>query len=694
MFVLVAVGYGLLATSAYELFGALTIGVTFFPPAGLTLAAFLLLPRRVWPAVAAGIVVGELTVDLAQGQALAWSLGWATANLVEPLVGAAVIRRLSPVLAFSRRFVVAFLVGGLLVGPACGAAIGATVLARSGGMWLDAFPSIWVGDALGVLVVAPLVLVLSRPEDFVLRRTTDLDVVLVTVVTAAVTFVLVLVDELPLGYAAIVLLAIPAARYSAREVAISGAVVASVLTAATARGRGPWAALAEGEAHAELVQQQAFLLVALGSAWLLKLEVVERVKAVSAAKSAEAELVATREQARNERHLLAMHEALSSLAVATTSAEVLDAVAVHASSVFDATAVIVAVEDDRGDLTVLTASGPWVAEIAAGQTVAAGAPDPLALAAWSGRLTLAPGAPTVTDPDAVGTSRHHIAVPLGLATKTGVLGLTRSGDRRWTENAQIRAMAFASMIADALDRVERYDVEHRVALTLQHAILPRHLPSLPGTHVAGRYLPATDALEVGGDWYDVIVDEERRTMVVVIGDVAGHSLSAAAEMGNLASASRALVYAGHGPSELIDDLDLVVAGAAQPTMTTMVCAHIDIDRCRVRYSLAGHPPPLVRTAAGVVRRLDGAASPPIGTGRRCVRTEAVATLAPGDSLLFYTDGLVEQRRAPIDDRLAALERAFAATGADAGRACDDLVSSMLSSSGHEDDVALVCVTLA
>jgi integral membrane sensor domain MASE1 len=528
-FVAMAIAYGLLAQSAYGLFGALSIGVTFFPPAGLTLAAFLLAPRRLWVSIAAGIVVGELAVDLAQGQAVWWSLGWATANLVEPFVGAWVIRRLTPALSFSRRFVLAMLVGGLLIGPAIGAAIGAAVLARTGDLtWVDSFPDIWVGDGLGVLVVAPLVLVLARPDDFVYRRTRDIDAVVVTAVTALVAFVLVLIDELPLGYAAIVLLAIPAARYSAREVALAGVVVASVLTAATARGRGPWAALADGDPHAELVQQQAFLLVALGSAWLLKLEVVERVKAV----------------------------------------------------------------------------------------------------------------------------------------------------------------------ADALDRSERYELEHDVAMTLQLAILPRHMPTLPDTSIAARYLQASESLEVGGDWYDVIVDEERRSVIVVIGDVAGHSLSAAAEMGNLASASRALAYAGHGPSELIDYLDVIASHAERPTMTTIACAQIDVDSRRIRYSVAGHPPPLVRSATGEVTRLDGAGSPPLAIGWGHPRAESVTTLAPGDSVLFYTDGLIEQRHVPIDVRLHELERTFAATDCtDVDAACDAFISRMLTASAREDDVALVCVSL-
>lgn len=530
VFVAMAVAYGLLAQSAYGLFGALSIGVTFFPPAGLTLAAFLLAPKRLWLSIAAGIVVGELVVDLAQGQALGWSLGWATANLVEPFVGAWVVRRLAPALSFSRRFVLAVLVGGLLVGPALGAAIGAAVLARTSDLtWIDSFPDIWVGDGLGVLVVAPVVLVLARPDDFIFRRTRDIDAVVVTVVTALVAFVLVAADELPLGYAAIVLLAVPAARYSAREVALAGAVVASVLTAATARGRGPWAALAAGDPHAELVQQQAFLLVALGSAWLLKLEVVERVKAV----------------------------------------------------------------------------------------------------------------------------------------------------------------------ADALDRTERYELEHDVAMTLQLAILPRHLPTLPGTSIAARYLPASESLEVGGDWYDVIVDEDRRAVIVVIGDVAGHSLSAAAEMGNLASASRALAYAGHGPSELIDYLDVIASHAEQPTMTTMACARIDVDTRRIHYSVAGHPPPLVRSATGQVTRLDGAGSPPLAIRWEHPRVDAVATLAPGSAVLFFTDGLIEQRRAPIDGRLEELERALSAIDCtDADAACDAFTSRMLRTSAHEDDVALVCVTIA
>ena len=685
----VAVAYGLLAMSAYELFGALSIGVTFFPPAGLTFACFLLLPRRMWPSIAGGIIAGEVTVNMIQGQDLWWSLGWAAANLVEPFVGAWVARRIAPSLTLNRQFALAFLVGGLLIGPACGAAIGATVLAVADQFaWFDPFPDIWVGDALGVLVIAPLVIVLARPADFVRNRTSTIDVLAVAVVTVAVSLGFVIADTLPLGYAAIALLAVPAARYSAREVAVAGVGVATVLTAATARGRGPWASVTGEGAQAELVQQQAFLLVALLSAWLLKLEVAERLKANTAAQAAETELAAALERARDQKNLRAMHEALSELASAASTDEVLDAIPRHSRSVLECTATIVLLGGTNGPLRIATVNGAWQPHVDPGDPIEPTSTHPLAVAATTGSVV-----GEVCQP-AVGTTAHQIAAPLGLTSKRGALGLARPASNPWSERDQIRALAFAGIVADALNRIDRYEADHGVALTLQHAIMPGHVTALDGTSIAARYLPATESLEVGGDWYDVIIDEQRRTATIVIGDVVGHSLAAAAAMGNLASASRALAYAGHAPADLVDCLDVIAANTANAPMTSMACARLDLQTGSLRYSLAGHPPPLLRGPDGAVIRLDEALSTPLAVSRQGPRPEGCVNVPPGTSVLFYTDGLIEQRRSSLDERIAQLETAFVdADPRDPGAVCDALVRSMLATAPHEDDVALVCLTL-
>jgi serine phosphatase RsbU (regulator of sigma subunit) len=165
-------------------------------------------------------------------------------------------------------------------------------------------------------------------------------------------------------------------------------------------------------------------------------------------------------------------------------------------------------------------------------------------------------------------------------------------------------------------------------------------------------------------------------------------------MGNLAAASRALASAGLGPAELIDRLDRIASHDGAATMTTMACALVDVDAGTMRYATAGHPPPMLRTADGRTTRLEDAAAPPLGVGHRGPRTEAVIGLARGSALLFYTDGLVEQRRQPLDPRLDALESALgAASCADVDALCDTVVRTMVGDGNHDDDVALVCVAL-
>lgn len=174
---LFGLAYAGLAVASYELFGAADIGVTFFPPAGLTFAVLVILPPARWPPFLLAIVVAEIGVDLAYGHGLTTAVSWAAVNSVEPAVGAAVAQRISAP-AMGRRFSLGVLAGGVAIGPAIGASIGATaIVLRDEGAWSQALADIWVGDAVGVVVVAPLVLALLRPAVFTSVAVTRADVV-------------------------------------------------------------------------------------------------------------------------------------------------------------------------------------------------------------------------------------------------------------------------------------------------------------------------------------------------------------------------------------------------------------------------------------------------------------------------------------------------------------------------------------
>lgn len=684
VFAVLTPAYGLLALSAFELFGALSIGVTFFPPAGLTFSAFLLLPRRLWPAVAASIVVGEVVVDMGQGQAFWWAMCWAAANSIEPFVGALVTRRLSPTLELSRRFAGALLVGGLVVGPVFGATIGASTLAAFDDLpWLSKFADIWVGDALGVLVVAPLIIVLARPSTFLFIRPGLVDTAVVVVATAVAGVLLFVADEVPVGYAVIPLLAVTAVRYSPRELALATAVVAAALTAATARGRGPWAIGSGSDTQQVLVQQQVFLLAAVTGAWFLKLEVVERLRAVHAAQQSEIELERALEQGRHQQGLAAMHDALSDLAAATSTAELIALLGPHAQRILDARAVLVRFDDDGG-ARQLAPDAPGATMV---PDLTIDGDDPLAVASRTGRPVFL--AADVDDP----ATTHRAAVPLNLGRRgRAALGLERTPARSWSPTARVRAMAFASIVGDALERLLQSEQDHEVALTLQRALIPDAVEVPAGLRVAGRYLPASRSLEVGGDWYDVVAGDDGRA-TVVIGDVVGHSLRAAAAMGQLAAAARALAYAGNEPNALVRALDLVAAHTPDALMTTMTCAVIDPATGTVTYSSAGHPPALARYPDGKVVELDDAVGPPLAVRSDADRHQDVVSLPPGSMLVFYTDGLVERRGTDLDERLERLADAVEATPDDPAEACARIIGHLLRGDAHDDDVALVCLLL-
>jgi serine phosphatase RsbU (regulator of sigma subunit) len=187
-----------------------------------------------------------------------------------------------------------------------------------------------------------------------------------------------------------------------------------------------------------------------------------------------------------------------------------------------------------------------------------------------------------------------------------------------------------------------------VAVTLQRAVLgPTVLPDGFAVH----YEPATGTLEVGGDWYDV-VDLPDGLYGVVVGDVVGRGLDAAAVMGQLRSAGRALLLETGSPSHVLSALDRFAALVPGAAVSTVFCAVIDAHAGTLRYSSAGHPPAILVEADGRARFLEDAGSMPLAVRAGRERPEADAVLTPGSTLLLYTDGLVERRDEVIDEGMA------------------------------------------
>ncbi|WP_329276115.1 SpoIIE family protein phosphatase [Streptomyces sp. NBC_00691] len=236
-----------------------------------------------------------------------------------------------------------------------------------------------------------------------------------------------------------------------------------------------------------------------------------------------------------------------------------------------------------------------------------------------------------------------------------------------------------------IDNARLYTTQREAALTLQRSLTNSALPAVTGLELTGRYLPAS-AHDVGGDWFDVIAVPGGRTGLV-IGDVMGHGIHAAAVMGQLRTAVRTLASHDIPPVEMLSSLDAVVADLGEDTMATCVYAVHDPATDGWVIARAGHPPPAVATPDGAVTFLDGPPGTPLGTGVHDFGTEEF-TLPAGGLLVLYTDGLVEARDRDLDEGMRRLARALRRLDRPLDELCDDILDQLLAAPA-QDDVAML-----
>jgi signal transduction histidine kinase/DNA-binding response OmpR family regulator len=248
----------------------------------------------------------------------------------------------------------------------------------------------------------------------------------------------------------------------------------------------------------------------------------------------------------------------------------------------------------------------------------------------------------------------------------------------------------ARLIGLRLGNAQLYEAEHRIASTLQHSLLPQSLPRMPGAIVASRYLPGSREAEVGGDWYDVIVAPDDQ-LFLVIGDVVGKGVQAAAGMGQLRNALRAYILEGFDCGAALTRLNRLVDNLGRHQFATVVCVRFDPRTHKLHYSSAGHPPPVLAVPGEHGAFLyDSALGPPIGALANAVYPTLEGELTPGSRLLLYTDGLVEDRDVGIDVGLAELT-------ADVAKPADhveDLLDALLAKAAprtRRDDIALLAL---
>jgi len=281
----------------------------------------------------------------------------------------------------------------------------------------------------------------------------------------------------------------------------------------------------------------------------------------------------------------------------------------------------------------------------------------------------------------------YLAVPLiARGEVLGALDLTRTRNpRAFDEDDLLLARELASRAAVQIDNARWYQSARDTALTLQRSLLPSHPPVTGGLEVASRYQPGGATSEVGGDWFDVIPLEDGRTALVV-GDVMGSGIPAAATMGRLRTATHTLASLGLDPAVLLEHLDRITAGLDQALATCVYAVHDPRER-RCTIANAGHLPPARVRAGHAAELLDLPTGVPLGVGGVGFSTTTVE-LGPGDRLVLYTDGLVETRRHALDDRLDRLLGLLDRPGHSLEEVCDLLLGT-LREPDNVDDVALL-----
>jgi serine phosphatase RsbU (regulator of sigma subunit) len=287
--------------------------------------------------------------------------------------------------------------------------------------------------------------------------------------------------------------------------------------------------------------------------------------------------------------------------------------------------------------------------------------------------------------------RAAAVVALQADHSAGVLVIVQPNVRSFGDDERSLVTTVAALAARALDRSLRYDADHATAVAFQQASLPIALPVAEGIDVAARYRPATRLAEVGGDWYDVFNLADGRPAVLV-GDVVGHGVSAAAAMGQVRVAVRMLAGVEPEPRALLRLLGNQVPEIPDAMCATMAFGIVEVEAGRFSYVLAGHPPPVLLRRDQEAVLLDASPWPPLGVVPNAEPPPAEVAIGPDDVLVLYTDGVVERRGESLADGLERLRSAAQALRhLPPEELADALLEATLPGGDQADDVALLVV---
>lgn len=318
----------------------------------------------------------------------------------------------------------------------------------------------------------------------------------------------------------------------------------------------------------------------------------------------------------------------------------------------------------------------------AGQVLASGAP-----AFLSSPAELAAGYPRAPR---ISGKQAWAFLPLTVAGRpVGCCILSYDKPHSFTADERAVLTSLAGLIAQALERARLYDAKQLLVQELQRSLLPRTLPTLPGLAVAARYLPAGHGVEIGGDFYDVL-RLDSRTAAAVIGDVEGHSVAAAALMGQVRTAIHTHATSGAAPDQVLASTNRLLRDLDSELLVSCLYVHLDLDRHLITLASAGHVAPLLCAGPGRAGPVEVEPGPLLGVDTRARYPTTSLPLPPGAVLALYTDGLVEVPGADASQVTADLVAHLAdADHGDLQGLLDGLVDRAWPKGRYSDDVTVL-----